>query len=178
MAASDIAAAVQRVESVLRRRPEVALHDDAPATSRWQGGLQVVTRHASGTQLTTDMPTELGGSGAEVTPGWLLRGAALASCAVTRIVMAAASEGITLASIEARALSRSDARGLLNLPDEHGAPVSAGPGDVQLQVRLSAPGVPAARLRALVQSCSDCSPVGSALQQATPVTLHIEVDGD
>lgn len=177
MAASDIAAAVQRVESVLRRRPEVAIHDDAPAHSRWQGGLHVVTRHANGTQIVTDMPTELGGGGEAVTPGWLLR-AALASCAVTRIVMAAASQGITLASIEAQALSRSDARGLLNLPDEHGAPVSAGPSDVQLRVRLSAPGVPSERLRALVQSCSGCSPVGSALQEAIPVTLQIEVDGD
>lgn len=177
MAASDIAAAVQRVESVLRRRPEAAVHADAPAHSRWEGGLKVVSRHANGTQIVTDMPTELGGSNEAVTPGWLLR-AALASCAVTRIVMAAASEGITLASIEAQALSRSDARGLLNLPDEHGAPVSAGPADVQLHVRLSAPGVPAQRLRALVQACSSCSPVGSALQEAIPVALHIEVDGD
>lgn len=177
MAATDIAAAVQRVESVLRRRPEVAIHDDAPAHSRWAGGLQVTTRHANGMQVATDMPTELGGGGDGVTPGWLLR-AALASCAVTRIVMAAASEGITLASIEARALSRSDARGLLNLPDGNGAAVSAGPSDVQLCVRLSAPGVPAPRLRALVQSCSSCSPVGSALQEAIPVMLQIEVDGD
>ena len=92
MASQDIAAAMQRVESVLRRRPEVGLHDDAPATARWQSGTRVVSSHANGTQIVTDMPTELGGSGDQVTPGWLLR-AGLASCLATRIAMAAAAAG-------------------------------------------------------------------------------------
>jgi hypothetical protein len=33
MAAQDIAAALQRVEPVLRRRPESGLHGDSPATA-------------------------------------------------------------------------------------------------------------------------------------------------
>ena len=116
MTTRDIAAALQRVESVLRRRPEVGIHDDAPAASHWDGGLRVVTRHASGLQVVTDMPGELGGAGDQLTPGWLLR-AALASCAATRIAMAAAAAGIELRSLEARAESRSDARGLLGMAD-------------------------------------------------------------
>ena len=74
----NLATALQRVEAVLRRRPEMGLQDDAPATARWESGLRFVASHANGTQLVTDMPAELGGSGDQVTPGWLFR-AGLAS---------------------------------------------------------------------------------------------------
>lgn len=95
MAAADIAKALQRVESVLRRRPDSGLNDDAPATARWDGGTRMVANHPSGKQVLTDMPAEIGGSGDQVTPGWLFR-AALASCTATRIAMAAAAQGIAL----------------------------------------------------------------------------------
>ncbi|MEJ7688909.1 MAG: hypothetical protein WKG52_19115, partial [Variovorax sp.] len=88
MTMQDIAAALQRVEAVLQRRPETGLHDDAPAAARWERGTRVVTHHASGAQMATDMPGELGGSGDQVTPGWLFR-AGLASCAATSIVVSA-----------------------------------------------------------------------------------------
>src|SRR5438552_3676240 len=99
MGMHDIAAAMQRVEEVLRRRPDAGLHDDAPATARWQGGTRIVASHANGTQMQTDMPDELGGSGERVTPGWLFR-AGVASCAATRIAMAAAAEGVALDTLE------------------------------------------------------------------------------
>ena len=151
MTMQDVAAAMQRVETVLQRRPEMGLHDDAPAAARWEGGTRVVSSHANGTQMATDMPGELGGSGDQVTPGWLFR-AGLASCAATRIAMGAAAEGIELAALEVVASSRSDTRGLLG----HGGcataqPVPAGPRDVQLLVRISAHGVEPERLRALVE---------------------------
>lgn len=98
----NLATALQRVEAVLRRRPEMGLQDDAPATARWESGLRFVASHANGTQLVTDMPAELGGSGDQVTPGWLFR-AGLASCAATCIVLAAAAEGIALATLEVSA---------------------------------------------------------------------------
>ena len=66
----NVAAALQRVDAVLRRRPDAGLHDDAPATARWVIGMRFVAGHANGTQLPTDMPAELGGSGDQVTPGW------------------------------------------------------------------------------------------------------------
>ena len=53
MTTQDIAAALQRAEAVLRRRPEVGLHDDAPATARWEGGTRVVASHANGTQMSS-----------------------------------------------------------------------------------------------------------------------------
>jgi len=175
MAIRDIAAAAQRVESVLQRRPTSGTHDDAPATARWQDGLRVVAYHANGTEMLTDMPTELGGSGDKVTPGWLLR-AGLASCLATCIAMDAAAEGIELTALDVLATSRSDLRGLLGMADSSNAPVGAGPSELQLRVRICAAGVPAERLRLLVENSNLCSPVSAATRDAVPVALRIDVD--
>jgi uncharacterized OsmC-like protein len=175
VAAKDIAAAVQRVESVLKRRPAAGIHNDAPATARWQSGMRTVATHANGTQMLTDMPTELGGSGDQVTPGWLFR-AGLASCCATRIAMGAAAAEIELAMLEVSASSRSDTRGLFGMADVTGEPVGAGPSDVQLVVKISARGVSAERLRTLVDDCNRCSPIHAAVRDAVPIALQIEVD--
>lgn len=174
MTTQTLSNALERVHSVFKRRPEAGLRDDAPAAARWQGGTRVVASHANGTQLPTDMPVEFGGSGDQVTPGWLFR-AGFASCAATSIVMAAAAEGIKLAALEVRATSRSDARGLLGMAGADGKPVFAGPGDVQLHVSISAKGVSADRLRTLVEAGVRCSPIPSAVREATPFALLIEV---
>jgi len=174
MTIEDIAAAVQRVESVLKRRPAIGIHDDAPATARWQTGLRVVACHANGTQMLTDMPSELGGSGDQVTPGWLFR-ASLASCFATRIAMGAAAAGIELTLLEVLASSRSDTRGLFGMTDVSGELVGAGPRDVQLLVKITAPGVSAERLQTLVEDSNRCSPVSAAVRDAVSVALRIEV---
>jgi len=175
MATDELATALLRVQTVLLRRPETGLHDDAPATARWTGGTRVAASHANGAQVLTDMPTELGGTGDQVTPGWLFR-AGFASCAATSIVMAAAREGVELSTLELRAESRSDTRGLLGMTGADGQVVSAKPGDVQLLVRVAAKGVPAARLRALVEEGLRCSPIPSAIREAVPIALHVEVE--
>jgi organic hydroperoxide reductase OsmC/OhrA len=175
MTSEEIAAAVRRVESALRRRPEVGLHDDAPASARWDGGLKVVATNPNGFRLETDMPSEMGGCGQDVTPGWLLR-AGLASCAATRIALAAASEGIALRALDVTASSRSDVRGILAMKDASGAPVSAGPREVRLHVRICAPGVPQERLKRLVEDSHRSAPVSCAMQEAIPVALHVEVE--
>jgi len=172
MSVNAIAAALQRVQSVFQRRPEAAVDEDAPALSRWTGGMRVVTQHADGHTLSTDMPPELGGSGNQVTPGWLVR-AGLASCTATRIAMSAAAEGIELDLLEVEACSRSDARGLLGMCEADGRPVPAGPLDMRLRVRLSARGVAAERLRALVEASCRHSPVGDAIETALPIELQI-----
>lgn len=170
-----IASALRRVESVLQRRPEAGLHDDAPATARWQGGTRIVASHANGTQVPSDMPSEFGGTGDQVTPGWMFR-AGLASCAATSIVMVAAAEGVALDLLEVQAHSRSDTRGLMGMADATGTPVYAGPGEMQLQVRIAARGVAPERLRALVETGCGRSPIPNAVQRATPLQLHIAVD--
>lgn len=172
MTMKDIATALKRVESALKRRPP-RMHDDAPATARWQTGLRVTSSHANGTQVSTDMPIALGGSGDQVTPGWLLR-AGLASCLATRIAMSAAAKGIELASLEVTASSRSDARGLFGMVEASGKPVGAGPRDVQLLVRISAPGVSVELLREFVEDSDRCSPVAAALRDQVSVAVRVD----
>ena len=169
-----LAHALRRVQTALQRRPDLGLHDDAPATARWQGSTRVVAMHANGTALSTDMPGEVGGTGDQVTPGWLFR-AGLASCAATSIAMTAAADGIALSLLEVRASSRSDMRGLLGMTDANGTPVYAGPCDVQLHVRIAAPDVASERLRSLVEKGYRCSPIPNAVVNVSPVDLYIDV---
>jgi organic hydroperoxide reductase OsmC/OhrA len=89
--------------------------------------------------------------------------------------MQAAAAEIELTMLEVVASSRSDARGLFGMAEVSGEPVGAGPRDVQLFVKISAPGVAAERLQSLVEDCNSCSPVSAAVRDAVPVTLRIEV---
>jgi uncharacterized OsmC-like protein len=116
MAFRDIAAAIHRAQAVFGRRPQAGLHEDPAALAQWSGGTRVVTRHANGAQFQTEMPTELGGTGDSITPGWLMR-AGLASCTATSIAMAAATESIELNRLEVLVASRSDARGLRRMSE-------------------------------------------------------------
>lgn len=172
---TDIAAALKRVEKVVLRSPRTGIRPDAPATARWTGGTKVTSTHENGTQFATDLPLAIGGEDSAVTPGWLLR-AGLASCVATRIAMAAAVEEIQLSQLEVVATSLSDVRGLLDMVAADGARVSAGPSDVQLQVKIAAAdGTPAERLRSLVERSNRCSPVSCALQELTPIGLNVEI---
>ena len=174
MAAHDIAQALERVRTVSQRRPDMGLHDDAPAISRWVGGLRMLSSHANGTQIPTDMPAELGGSGDQVTPGWMLR-AGFAGCTATSIAMAAAEQGIELESLEVQVKSRTDSRGMFGMHDVDGSAVPAGPQDMQIIVKIAARGASPPRLRALVELNYQRSPMACALQGVTPVVLHVEV---
>jgi uncharacterized OsmC-like protein len=169
----DLATALQRAEAALRRRPELGVHDDATAIAQWQGGTRIVSNHANGTQVESDMPAELGGSGDRVTPGWLFR-AGLASCAATSIVMLAATEGVELSVLEVQANSRSDASGLLGIADADGRAIYPGPHDMALHVRVVAPAVAPERLRELVQTALGRSPIPNAVQCATELRLRID----
>ncbi len=174
MDAGRIAASLERVTTTLRRKPSAGESDDTPATVHWAGGLRTVARSPAGAEVCTDMPAAVGGDDSAATPGWLLR-TALASCAVTRIAMEAAARGIALQTLQAHATSRSDLRGLLGLAQADGRPVPAGPLQIDLHVRISAPGVEAGCLRALVEATRGCSPVTCALEQPLVVGLHVEV---
>jgi uncharacterized OsmC-like protein len=175
--AEHILKAMQRVRAVLARRPGAGIHADEPATARWDEDLRVVTRHANGTQITTDMPAELGGSGNHVSPGWLFR-AGLASCLATRIVMEAAATGICLTQLEVIARSTSDTRGLLGMTGDSGEQLTAAPSEVQLEVRLRATHVARERLRAMIDTSLRYSPVSAALERAVPVRLHIDIEAN
>jgi uncharacterized OsmC-like protein len=176
MAAENIAAALARVQTVLQRRPQTGVHDDAPAAARWMGGLRVISSHANGMQVASDMPAELGGTGDQVSPGWLFR-AGLAACLATCIAIQAAAAGIVLSALEVRATSRSDLRGLLGMCESDGEPVGAGPIAAGLRVRIAAPDVEPAELNRLIERSYLQSPISAALRDAVPVSLTIEVDG-
>lgn len=175
MAVQDIAAALQRAESVFRRRPSAALQQDAPATASWQGGTRIVATHDNGASVPTDMPTEFGGSGDQVSPGWLFR-AGLASCAATCIAMRAAAQGIELRFLRLSAHSCGDARGVLGMMEADGTPVYAGFQDLRLRVEISAPQVSRERLEALVEHGLRVSPVYAALHESVLIGIQIEVD--
>jgi uncharacterized OsmC-like protein len=175
MTMQDIAAAMQCVESALHRHPAFAMQDDAPATARWHGGMRVVSSHANGKSVATDLGTDLGGTGDQVSPAWLMR-AGLASCAATSIVMSAAAAGIDLATLEVIARSRSDARGLLGMTGDDGAAINPAPSQMQLVVRIGARGVSGEKLRSLVEESQRRSPVPRALQCAMPIELSIEIE--
>jgi uncharacterized OsmC-like protein len=166
---------MQRVRSVFARRPQLAIHADEPATARWNEGLRVVTFDANGTQITTDMPAELGGAGNQVTPGWLLR-AALASCLATRIAMEAAASGIVLGRLEVLAKSTSDIRGLLGMTDDAGTKIAPGPQAVELEVKIGAINATEEQVRALIDDCVDCSPVSAAIGGSVPIALHVDIE--
>jgi uncharacterized OsmC-like protein len=175
LASKDIVAAVQRTAEILSQRPAAAIRLDSPALARWIGGLKVEASGGDGPGVVTDVPAALGGEGEGVTPGWLAR-AALAACTVSCIALAAARAGIELARLEAEVRSRSDTRGLLGLVGSLGA-VDPGPSDVELIVRIAAPGTSPERLRALAADAQALSPLMSLFQHATPVRLSIEADG-
>jgi uncharacterized OsmC-like protein len=177
MTSERVASAAQRLQTVLRRRPESGQHDDTPATVRWQGATRCVARRPDGGELVVDMPVELGGDGDGVTPGWLFR-AGLASCAATMIAITAASRGIALERLEVEARSRSDNRGLFGIADAEGRIVAAAPDDVELHVRITAAGVPADRLRALVADGCRFAPVPGVVERATPLALHVDIAAD
>lgn len=174
MSLQAIATAVRRVQAAFSRRPELGIHDDAPAKAQWMGATRIVTRHADGLEVVTDMPVELGGSGGQFTPGWLLR-AGMASCAATSITLAAASEGIDLTALDVEVRSRSDARGLLGVPGPDGVPVYAGPFDLVVRVSLAARDATPQTLKTLVEQCLGHSPVPLALATATPFDLQVHI---
>jgi uncharacterized OsmC-like protein len=171
-----ISQALQRVRSAFQRRPERAVHDDTAATARWQSGSRMAIADANGVKVLTDMPPEMGGTGDQVTPGWLMR-AGLASCAATSIVLMLATEGVELESLEVHVDSVSDTRGLLCMDDAAGQPVNAGPLHMQMRVRIAAPGVAPDRLRMLVERALQGSPVPSALRQVTPLGMQLDIVG-
>jgi len=172
--AAEVAAALERAREIFRRRPEAALHEDAPSVARWAGGLQVAASHPGGHQVRIDMPAELGGGGEFATGGWLLR-SALAGCLATTIVMTAAEQGIAMDRVEVRATSRSDARGLLGMPGADGVAVNPGPQGLQLEVIVAAAGVDAQRLRELVEEADRRSAVSAAIRNGLLLPVRIEI---
>ncbi len=174
MSLHDVGVAVKRAMAAFQRRPEMGVHANPPAVSRWESGTRIVTRSGEAMSVATDMPKELGGAGDQFTPGWLFR-AGVASCAATSITLAAASGDIELTSLEVHVGSRSDARGLLGMSEPNGETVYAGLFDVELRVNIAANGADPMVLENLVRGCLSHSPVPCTLITATPLAVLVNV---
>ncbi|WP_298833382.1 OsmC family protein [uncultured Piscinibacter sp.] len=169
MDAKSIAEAVQRVEQAFARKPGLARHDDLPALATLAEGLRVRVELPGGAALYTDLPPQMGGEGAGVPPGWLMR-AGLASCLTTAVALRAACLGIELRALSVRALSESDARGLLDVEPA----VAAGPLGLTLNVALEAVGADEATLRELVAWADAHSPLSDAVRRAIDLRVRFE----
>jgi uncharacterized OsmC-like protein len=168
MTTQDIARAVDAAVTYLRAHPDEARGTDRPATVVVEDGLRCRATDSVDHAIVTDMPGAVGGTDAGPTPGTLLR-MAVGSCAASTIVMRAAQEGIQLAHLEVTVSSESDDRGMFGIGD-----VPPGPLQMHVRYRLSAPGVPADRLHALIDWAERYSPVAGALRDGVPRTVDVD----
>lgn len=93
----EIRAAIERVVSVFRRKPEAAL-SSKKASGRLQEGL-VCQVTADGPAVAMDMPKVLGGAESAPSPGYFIR-AGLIGCVAIGIKLTAVREGIDIDAID------------------------------------------------------------------------------
>lgn len=165
---SHIRQSLLRAREAFDRRPSAALHEDSTAVAVWNGSLSTQLLHPSASNLGTDMPAVLGGSGGHPSPGWYFR-AGVASCMATSIAMEAAMQGIALTRLEVEAHSESDSRGMLGT-----AQVSAGPLRFWLKVALESPDAPEETLRELVALADSRSPMAQGVRREIEVELTVD----
>ena len=169
MSNERIREAIEKTARVIAEHPEKARVRNAPAIAVVEDGLRCRVTGPAGELLHTDMPPGMGGGGSAPNPGWLMR-AALASCNATGIATRAAKAGINLTKLEVSVSSETDSRGVLGLDES----ISAAMRPLQLNVKISAPGIPAEELRNLVQWVCSHSPVGTTDVSAASVDIQIE----
>jgi len=155
----------------LSEHPDDARYTDSAATAVLEEGLRVRVTGPQGEEVTTDMPSAVGGVGSEPSPGWLLR-AALASCAGSLIAMEAARAGLAVARLAVEVDGESDDRGILGM--DPGVP--AGPLSVRIRVDAEFEGGDPAAGEAAIRRGIERCPVADAVGRAVPVTL--ELDGE
>jgi len=113
--AQDIGAARQRLEEIVKTRPDFGKDTDV-STARLRDGLACVTTEKSWT-IESDMPAVAGGADTGPTPGVLLR-AALASCLAMGYKARACLLGVELTSVTVTVSSDSALAGHLDLESE------------------------------------------------------------
>ena len=167
MSTAAIRESIDSAIGYLTQHPAEARYTDSVATATLESGLRIRVAGPSGEEITTDMPSSVGGTASAPSPGWLFR-AALASCAATLIAMRAAQQRIELSRLEVVVDSESDDRGILGI--DPGVP--AGPLSVRVSVRASTvDGVPADDVVSwAVEHC----PVYDAIRRAVPVSISID----
>ena len=163
-----IASAIAAAGQYLTDHPEEARYTDSLATASLVDGLRVSVRGLSGEELTTDMPSSVGGDGSAPSPGWYLR-AAEAACVATLIGMRASVVGANIGEVEVDVTSESDDRGILGLDED----VPAGPLSTTVKVRFSG----ATAERHVLEEVADWAvahcPVVDAVMRAVPILVEV-----
>jgi uncharacterized OsmC-like protein len=164
---------IQGAIDYLNAHPEEARYTDSPANARLSdpAGLKVEVSGPNGAQMSTDMPTSVGGTNTSASPGWYLR-AAEASCVATLIAMRAAHEGVTIDDIQVTVDSDSDDRGILGADEA----IVAGPLSTRVAVRLRAVGADEQLLRDIVNWAVAHCPVTDAVRRAVPMSVELALD--
>ena len=170
MDGNGIRTALIATSDKLRRDPAKARARGNPAIARLRDGLQCEVSGISDESLLTDMPPALGGSGASVNPGWLLR-AAVASCQATVIALRAAETNIVLTVLEVEVGSESDLRGMLGIDEG----IRAGLSTLTVRVRIGAEGADPDRLRELVAWGEKHAPVMDTLLHPASITSQVDI---
>ncbi|MFL5797660.1 MAG: OsmC family protein [Actinomycetota bacterium] len=164
----DIRESIDGAVAYLSEHPDEAGYTDSVATAVLEGGLRFRVTGPQGEELTTDMPSAVGGGAAGLSPGWLLR-AALASCAGSLVAMEAARTGITLTALSVDVDSESDDRGILGMDPD----VPAGPLSVRIRVGASVDGAGGAEAEAAIRRAIELCPVADAVRRAVDQTVEV-----
>jgi uncharacterized OsmC-like protein len=165
----SIADAVAVASRYLSEHPEEARYRDSAAHAHLAGGLGVVVTGADGERVTTDMPTGIGGTAADPSPGWILRAAA-ASCVASLIAIRAAQMQREIVSVDGGVDSESDDRGILGLDDA----IPAGALSMRVIVSVDAPTLSAADRASLVEWAVEHCPVTDTIRRAVTVTIELD----
>ena len=173
MSRDEIRTKLQGAIDYLNANPADARYTDSVAVARLVDieGLKVSVEGPDRAQITTDMPTSVGGTNTSASPGWYLR-AAEASCVATLIAMRAAHQGLTLDVVEVTVDSESDDRGITGADDS----VPGGPLSARVAVRLRSESADSATLTAIANWAVDHCPVTDAVKRAIPLTLEVDTD--
>lgn len=167
---TSIGDALRNATEYLTSNPGEARYTDSAAVATLVEGLKVHVVSPDGREVTTDMPTGVGGTDTEASPGWLFR-AALAACDTTLIAMRAAMLGIELTEVEVTIDSESNDLGILGIDET----VPAGPLSVRSSVKVRAADADPAAVRELVEWAVAHCPVCDATKRAVPMTIDIDV---
>ena len=176
MTQQEIRAKLEAASTYLAAHPAEANYTDPPATARLAdlNGLRTHVTGPDGAEITTDMPSSVGGAGSSASPGWYLR-AAEASCVATLIAMRAAQEGVPLEELEVTVDSDSDDRGILGVGDD----IPAGPLRTRVHVRIKSHAADDDDddiWDTIVSWAVDHCPVTDAVRRASPLTFEIRTN--
>lgn len=165
-----IRTAIEGASAYLTAHPDEARYTDSLATARVTDGLRVDVTGPNGERIETDMPSAVGGSGSDPSPGWLFR-ASLAACVASIATMRAAQLGVEGFRCEVDVDSESDDRGILGLDPA----VPGGPLSVRIGLRMVGGELGLEQLEELAVWALEHCPVSDAVRR--PVPVHVEVSG-